>query len=265
MSPYVLPVVYALFFWWFSTGVIIYLDGLARSTFKWTMAGATGLLVAALGGLVASSDDTSVAGAYLAFSCGLLVWAWQEVAFLLGYVTGPRRIACPKDVTGLRRAGFALQALLHHEMALIVLGLAVTLATWDGDNRTGLWTYMILWVMRQSAKINVFLGVRNLNEQFLPVHLSYLHSYFTRRSMNGFFPVCIVISTLCTVWLWQAALSDGQTAAQQTALTFAAALLSLAVIEHWFLVVPLRFEVLWQWGMRSRVGRDAKQLGPKAL
>ena len=91
MSPYVLPVVYALFFWWFSTGVIIYLDGLARSTFKWTMAGATGLLVAALGGLVASSDDTSVTGAYLAFSCGLLVWAWQEVAFLLGYVTGPDR------------------------------------------------------------------------------------------------------------------------------------------------------------------------------
>ena len=34
--------------------------------------------------------------------------------------------------------------------------------------------------MRQSAKLNVFLGVRNLSEEFLPQHLHYLQSYFTR-------------------------------------------------------------------------------------
>lgn len=265
MWSYVLPVVYTLFLWWFSTGVIIYLDGLPRSTFKWTIAGATLLLCAALGGMLASKDDTSVAGAYLAFTCALLVWAWQEVAFLLGYVTGPRRGPCPADATGWRRAGFALQAVLHHELALIVLGSAVALATWGGDNQTGLWSFLILWVMRQSAKINVFLGVRNLNEQFLPAHLTYLMSYFTRRPMNAFFPWCIAASTLLAVWLWNAALADGQTAAQATALTFAAAILTLAVVEHWFLVLPLPFEVLWQWGMRSRGAPSAERLGAKSL
>ena len=29
-------------------------------------------------------------------------------------------------------------------------------------------------------------------------------------------------------------------------------LLSLAIIEHWFLVLPLPFDRLWQWGLRSR-------------
>ena len=87
-------------------------------------AGATVLLGLALVGLAATRDDTRVTGAYLAFTCALLVWAWQEVAFLLGYVTGPRRSACPAGCTGWRRAGFALQTLLHHELALLVLGAA---------------------------------------------------------------------------------------------------------------------------------------------
>ena len=40
MVQYGLPVLYALFVWWFSTGLIIYLDGLPRSTYRWTMLGA---------------------------------------------------------------------------------------------------------------------------------------------------------------------------------------------------------------------------------
>jgi hypothetical protein len=61
----------------------------------------------------------------LAFTCAILVWAWQEVAFLLGYVTGPRRVALSAGRSGWRRAGYALQAVLHHELALVLLGLCV--------------------------------------------------------------------------------------------------------------------------------------------
>jgi hypothetical protein len=39
MSQYALPVLFALFLWWFSTGAILYLDGLPQRTFKWSMAG----------------------------------------------------------------------------------------------------------------------------------------------------------------------------------------------------------------------------------
>jgi hypothetical protein len=30
--------------------------------------------------------------------------------------------------------------------------------------------------------------------------------------------------------------------------------MALAVVEHWFMVLPLPVELLWSWGMRSRMG-----------
>ncbi|MFM9914388.1 MAG: putative photosynthetic complex assembly protein PuhE [Rhizobacter sp.] len=252
MSQYVFPIAYTLFIWWFSTGVILYLNGLPRWTFKWTMLGTSFVLLMALIGLVATRDDTRTTGAYLAFTFGLLVWAWQEVAFLLGYVTGPRRTVCPPESTGWRRARFAFLAVMHHELALVFLGAAVLAATWGGTNQTGTWTFLILWIMRQSAKLNVFLGVRNLNEGFLPAHLKYLQTYFTRRPMNRLFPISVISSTIVAALIWQESASLGIEAFDATALTFAATLLTLAVLEHWFLVLPLPSEKLWDWGLRSR-------------
>lgn len=252
MSQYALPLIFTLFIWWFSTGAILFLNGLPSRTFKWTMLGTSVVLVAALAGLGLTRDDTTVSGAYLAFTSGVMVWAWQEVAFLLGYVTGPRRTPCPPESSGWERAGYAFMAVMHHELALVGLGLAVLALTWGGENPTGLWTFMILWVMRQSAKLNVFLGVRNLNEGFLPIHLKYLQTYFTRRAMNRLFPVSVIVSTVVAAMIWQAATVTGITAFDATALTFAATLLTLAVLEHWFMVLPLPFEVMWNWGLKSR-------------
>ncbi len=252
MSQYALPLIFTLFIWWFSTGAILFLNGLPSRTFKWTMLGTSVVLVAALAGLGLTRDDTTVGGAYLAFTSGVMVWAWQEVAFLLGYVTGPRRTPCPPESSGWERAGYAFMAVMHHELALVGLGLAVVALTWGGENPTGLWTFMILWVMRQSAKLNVFLGVRNLNEGFLPTHLKYLQTYFTRRAMNRLFPVSVIVSTVVAAMIWQAATVTGITAFDATALTFAATLLTLAVLEHWFMVLPLPFEVMWNWGLKSR-------------
>jgi putative photosynthetic complex assembly protein 2 len=232
--------------------VILYLNGLPRATHPWTMFGASLLLGIALVGLGATRDDTRLTGAYLAFSCALLVWAWQEVAFLLGYVTGPRRTCLPAGSTGWQRAGYALQTLLHHELALVVLGLAVLAITWGGSNPTGIATYMIFWVMRQSAKLNVFLGVRNLSEDFLPAHLKYLQSYFRRAPMNALFPVSVITSSWLAVLLWQAAAAHGVSDFEATALSFCGSLLSLAILEHWFMVLPLPSQALWHWGLRSR-------------
>lgn len=252
MSIHLLPIAYTLFVWWFSTGAILYLNGLPRWTHPWTMLFATVLLGIALVGLGATRDDVRVTGAYLAFTCSLLVWAWQEITFLLGYVTGPRRTPCPDGSSGWRRAGFALQTLLHHELALIVLGLAVFAITWGGTNPTGLATFMIFWVMRQSAKLNVFLGVRNFSEEFLPPHLKYLQTYFKRARMNGLFPISVAASSWLAVLLWQAATAHGISVFEATALTFSGTLLSLAILEHWFMVLPLPSQALWNWGLRSR-------------
>ena len=252
MSLYLLPIIYTLFVWWFSTGAILYLNGLPRRTHPWTMMAATVLLGVAFIGLAATRDDTRITGAYIAFTCTVLVWAWQEIAFLLGYVTGPRRTPCPEGASGWRRAGYALQTLAHHELALLLLGLAVLALTWGGANPTGLSSFAIFWVMRQSAKLNVFLGVRNLAEDFLPAHLKYLQSYFRRAPMNPLFPFSVVISSWLAGLLWQAAATHGVGAFEATSMTLSGALLTLAIVEHWFMVLPLPSQALWNWGLRSR-------------
>ena len=61
MSDHILPVLYTLFLWWFSTGLIVWLDGLPRRTFRWSLIGATILAAIGLYGL-AVSDRTPASG-----------------------------------------------------------------------------------------------------------------------------------------------------------------------------------------------------------
>ncbi len=247
-----LPVLYALFLWWFSTGAILYLDGLPRRTFRWSLLGATLVLGLALYGLAASSAETTAAAAYLAFTCGVLVWGWNEIAFLMGFVTGPRKEACAEPCGGWRHVGHAIETILYHELAILGSAAAVIALTWGAPNQVGTWTFLVLWGMRLSTKLNVFLGVPNLSEEFLPDHLQYLTRFFSRRPMNLLFPVSITVSTVVTFHVLQRALAPETDPFQIAGATFVATLLGLAVLEHWFLVVPLPTAALWNWGLRSR-------------
>jgi putative photosynthetic complex assembly protein 2 len=251
MTQWLPAVAYTLFVWWASTGVIVYLDGLPARTHRWTMLGATFVLAGGLCGLAATAGDTSVAGAYIAFTCAVLVWAWQEVAFLLGYVTGPRRLPCPAGCRGWRRVRYAIATILHHEIALLVLGGAVVALTWNDVNQTGALTFAALWTMRQSAKLNLFLGVRNFGEEFLPRQLRYLESYFTRRAMNPLFPVSLTAACVAAVLAWQRALADDAGAASAAGFALVGTLVAAAILEHLFMVIPLPSTWLWRWGLRS--------------
>ncbi len=252
MSQYLLPALFTLFVWWFCTGAILWLGRLPRWTFGPTMIGATVGLGFALVGLHISASHATVASAYCAFTCAVLVWGWQEIAFLLGYVTGARRSACPPDSHGWRRAWHATETILHHEFALVLLALLVLAASWEQPNQTGWWTYLVLWTMRLSAKLNLFLGVRNLSENFLPAHLAYLQSYFTRRACNWLMPVSLVGATAVAVPLWTAVAVQPADGFAATSLCLIAGLLTLAVIEHLFMVAPIPTSWLWKWGMRAK-------------
>ncbi len=252
MARYGFPILFDLFVWWFSTGLIIYLDGLPRRTFRWSMLGATALLAASLYGLALSADDTSVRGAYIAFTCGMLAWGWQEISFYMGFVTGPRTEPCAEGCAGWRHFGHAIQTSLYHELAIIAAACMVVGLTWHAPNQIGTWTFMVLWWMHQSAKLNVFLGVRNLNEEFLPEHLTFLRSFLKKKPMNLLFPVSVTVSTVIAVLLVRQAMAPGAGAFQAAGFTFLATLMILAILEHWFLVVPLPAAALWSWGLRSR-------------
>ena len=111
--------------------------------------------------------------------------------------------------------------------------------------------------MRISAKLNVFLGVRNLSIELLPPHLAYLASFFRKRAMNLLFPLSVSASTVVAVWMVNEALSSPAGSARATGLLLVATLLWLAILEHWLLVLPLQATALWQWAMRNRDGTAA--------
>ena len=243
---------YAVFVWWVSTGAVLYLDGMPRRTFRRTLIAATGLLGAALFGLAATRDRASVEGAYLAFTCSVVVWGWHELSFLTGWITGPRKVSCPAGVSEWRRFGYATLTVIYHEIALsLTVGLVVAL-TWNGANQVGTWTFLVLWLMRLSAKLNIFLGVRNLTEEFIPDHLQYLFTYMQRAPLNPLMPVSVAGSLVALSAIGQSAFALGADSFRIVAGTLVAAMLVLAVLEHLFLVLPVRDAVLWRWALRSR-------------
>ncbi len=251
MTAYLWPILFALFVWWFSTGAIIYLDGLPVRTFKWSMLGATAILGAGFYGLWASAGDTTLHGAYIAFAAALAVWAWHEISFYMGYVTGPRQHACREGCSGWAHLGHALQVSLWHELAILVSFGVIVALTWGEANQIGLWTFVILWWMHESARLNVVLGVRNVNAHFLPPHLAYLKSFLNQKPMNLLFPFSVTISTvICAVLGTEAVLATDPF--EQAGYTFLATMMALAIIEHWFLVLPVPAEAMWNWSMKSR-------------
>lgn len=249
MATYGLPIIATLFTWWFSTGAILFLDGLPRRTFRWSFGVASIIAVAALWALCATANTTSISGAYVAVLSALMVWGWNEMAFLFGYITGPRREPSDPDARGLARFANATSAIIHHELALVASALVIGILTWDGANFFGLATFTMLFAMRLSTKLNIFLGVPNTTIEFLPAHLGYLKSYFRNRPMNLLFPVSATLATALTMVLMQKAAGDGPFLA--TGFTLLATLAALGLVEHWFLVVPLPVGQLWAWGLSA--------------
>jgi putative photosynthetic complex assembly protein 2 len=240
---------FALFVWWFGTGVVMLLDGMPHRTFRWSLAISTLIAVGALVCIARSADNGTVAGAYAAFTCAVLVWGWHELAFLTGWLTGPRKRACSAPLHGPTRFNEAVQAILWHELAIVAMGAGIAALTWGGANQVATWTFALLWVMRLSAKLNLFLGVRNRGEEFLPPHLLYLGSYFRRRTMNVLLPLSLLIGGAAAVLLVGAALDAG--GAQRVGLLLVASMLVLALIEHLLMVTPMSALALWRWALRT--------------
>ncbi|WP_425260227.1 putative photosynthetic complex assembly protein PuhE [Rubrivivax sp. RP6-9] len=249
MTTLLLPAVFAIFIWWFSTGLILLLDNLPRTTFRWSIVLSSLLAGGALLGLAHTASQTTEAAAYCAFTCALLVWGWHELTFLTGWLTGPRKIASPAGLTGWPRFSQAVAAILWHEIGILAMGAAIVAITWNAPNQVGTWTFAVLWTMRTSAKLNLFLGVRNLSEEFLPPHLKYLQSFFRRRKMNLLFPLSVTAATAVAAMMVAAALQAP--AAEAVGLVLVTTMLALAILEHWLLVLPLPSTALWRWAMRQ--------------
>ncbi len=268
MSATALAVVFAVFIWWFSTGIVLVLNGMQRRAYRWSLLVSTALAAAALLALAHTARQTTVAGAYCAFTSALLVWGWHELSFLTGWITGPRTTALPSSLRqGHEGQRFvqALRAILWHELGILCVGLFIVAITWGAPNQVGTWTFLVLWAMRTSAKLNLFLGVRNLSEEFLPAHLAYLSSFFRRRPMNLLFPFAVTAACAVLALMVMHAVSPQAGPTVVLGLALVGTMLALGILEHGMLVLPISTSALWRWAMANRAGtRGRHDLPPQA-
>jgi putative photosynthetic complex assembly protein 2 len=252
MINYFLPVCYTLFIWWLTTGVLLYLHRLPSRTYPLSM---LVMLVAAGGaiyGHALASMGTEPVHAYLAFSCAVVIWGWLELGYFTGFLVGPNCDPCPEDCVGWRRFDLAVRTGLYLEIAVIATAVVLVIAAWDAPNQVGVWSFLVLWFMRWSAKLNLFLGVPNLHDHWLPEHMRFLLTYMVRRPMNLLFPLSITAATVILGLLVQIASQPQMWDFLRVGLMLVSTLLALGILEHWFLVLPFSEEVMWRWAMKGK-------------
>jgi len=250
MVSYLGPPLFAAFVWWFSTGAVLLLVGSVGRSESLRAVCAGGMITVALCGLSVTAHDTSVGAAYMAFSCIIFLWGAQEIAFLSGWLTGPRAEPCPPEAKGFARFSLALQAIIYHEICLLSCGAVVLWVTLGAPNQVGMWTFVALWVLRQSAKINLFLGVPVTNDELMPDAVQFLKTYFARKPVSAFFPISVTLATAVLVVMIQRIVEVADTPFEVVGLTLVSTLFALGVVEHWFMLLPLPAITLWSWGVR---------------
>lgn len=247
----VLVVLIAIGIWWLSTGLVLAAvhrtercgTRVARVMVPMTLAGVIGFVLMLFG-----SELQTPLGSYAGFFGALLVWAWHEAAFLTGMLTGPRKGECPPGLAGPARFKAAWQALSDHEIAILVTGVALWLALSDSINPFGLATFALLWGMRISAKLVIFLGAPHAISDLMPRGIVHLKSYFNTKKMTPLFPLFLAAAFSVFIFLVTGALSatmDYSTVGH----ILLAAFMALAIVEHLVLVLPVSDTALWRWAV----------------
>jgi putative photosynthetic complex assembly protein 2 len=248
-SPW-LAAITTLFLWWFSTGIILWRVRVADNGGAQDHLNSVGfglpLLVIGILAAKASLADLSANGIYLAFLAALALWGWIELAFLSGVITGPNLAPCPPFARQGERFRRAVGTILWHELALISTLICLGLATRNATNPFAFGTFGLLFVARISAKLNLFLGVPRINTQFLPKPLSHLASHFRQGRITAFFPLSVSALTVFSALLLERAINV-EHPGMSVGYSLLTCLCLLALLEHWFMVLPLPDEKLWRW------------------
>lgn len=250
------PIGVALLCWWLGAGAVLAVErGVPR------IGGARFFisvlcLSAAIYAVAESLGDGSTTGAYLGFVGAIGIWGWHEVAFLSGWLTGPRRGPCPPTSNEWRRFRYASETVIHHEIALAATIAALAWFSWSAENQTAAQAFAVLWVMRLSAKLNLFFGVPNLAAAALPDELAHLGSYIRQRGVGYLFPTAVAGASLAAMIIgghaaWQFDAANGVTGACVGGM-LVATLLALAALEHVFMVLPLEDTLLWRWAFDAQ-------------
>jgi putative photosynthetic complex assembly protein 2 len=248
-SPWIAALL-VLFVWWFSTGVILWRvrvadNGVAQDHLNSVIIGAP-LFVLGVVAAHASLSDLSAKGIYTAFLAALALWGWIELAFLSGIITGPNREPCPPLASQSDRFWRAFGTVAWHELLLVSVLIGLGAATIGAANPFAFGTFALLFAARISAKLNLFLGVPRINTHFLPRPLAHLASHFRIGRTTAFFSVSVCVLTVFSALLWERAINVTEPG-MSVGYALLTCLALLALLEHWFMVLPLPDEKLWRW------------------
>lgn len=253
-----MPFIVTVAIWFIATGLIAWADNRERSTFSRSMmiggaAGITGLVV-----ILFASLSAEVWAVYLAFIGALMVWGWHELAFLTGAAAGPRRGPGDPSLTGMARFRQAAATVMHHEVALALTALLLISLSWDVPNQIGATVFVLMFGMRLTSKINLFVGVPNTTSEMLPEHLAYLKTYFGPNRMTLLLVLSILGLGAMTAWFGSLALAAPLGSAEMVGASLLTTLALLGVLEHFFLALPFRDGMLWGWALPRRNAAGAQ-------
>lgn len=247
----VLPVTLCLLAWWVGTGLVLLLNKTPDDISGRKLLVSVLVAVLAFVVILQGRDTATFSSACLAFASAIVIWGWLEYLHYSGRLVGPGVNACPPDLSTWHRFRRALHAMFYHELAMAVCGLVLLFVCWGATNKTALYTYGVLWLMRVSAELNVFFGVAFLPEDWLPSKLRYLMSYRKVQRISWFFPVSVFVAILFCVALFAQVPSNANDVFTHTSNLLVATLLLLAIIEHILLVLPIKGTSLWSWAHGS--------------
>ncbi len=251
-TGHVVPFFVTVAIWFIATGLIAWADNRASATFTKSLAiGAAGG-VAGLVLILTASLFAEVWAVYAAFTGALMVWGWHEISFLTGAAAGPRRGPADAGLTGVARFRQASATVMHHEVALALTALLLISLSWNAPNQIGATVFVLLFALRLTSKINLFVGVPNSTSEMLPDQLAYLKTYFGPNRMTVLLAASIVAIGAVTAWFGALALAAPVGSAEMVGASLLFTLCLLGALEHLFLALPFRDGMLWGWALPQR-------------
>ncbi len=246
MTTLLLAIGYAIGVWWGGTLVVLLLSRLRGPARGLAIVGTSGAAIGALAVLPFLRPLDDVTGVLLGFGAAVVVWGWLELLLLQGVAVGTRRAPSAPGLKGLARFREAFDAIRHHEFALAGILVLVGVLSLGSALPVAFVTFALLWGLRLSTKLHLFLGVPQPNGHLFPEGAAHLAAFLgpARRSPQLGLTTCVW--ALATIALFSAGMM-APSSANATAWFLAGTLTGLGTLEHLTLLLPLRLESLWGW------------------
>ncbi|MEN3792252.1 DUF3623 family protein [Fulvimarina sp. MAC3] len=238
--------------WWLSTGLILMATRRLAPNGTATKLVAAGVAAAGLIAALMSENMATANGVWLGFFAAILLWGAHEIAFLTGWITGPRTWPDNPDCRPTFREAF--QTIRDRQIGLVLTAGVLTIGLAGSANNAVLFSFLALWGLRSLAEINLFLGAPCAAIHMLPRRLHYLASYFRKDRISPALPVTINILVGTLVILALSSL-DHPDAMASTLAGILASLVCLGIAEMFFLMFPFSEDRLWRWTGRERTDR----------